>query len=346
MSKKRHTGLGRLIVVLAALLALAPLSAFAQRGEPAPAVAPEAECTFTIVEGARMDVWTLDADCSTTESIVLPHATTLDGNGHTIWAVPPTEGGQFLGAVVTNEPPVENARVTIYVENVQINATDLAGCQGGDNALRGVWLNGASGGVSDVTILGLNREGSGCQEGNAIDADNQGGAYTTNVRITNNTVLHWQKRGIVAWGEVRVWITDNYIGESANQEHLAANGIGVYYGATGLVQYNEVHGNEWLGEVDASASGILIYQAGTVQVMDNTINVGPDGANSDRGIGIVDTDNSWFIRNIINDNGADGPHGDVGIEADCDSTGNIYGANQISGFDTPTDICGERNQPV
>lgn len=339
MLKMKHTGLGRLIVVLAAIFALAPLSAFAQRGEPRPVEPPEVDCTFTEGVSGRIDVWMLNASCSTSESIVLPHATKLDGNGHTIWAVPPPEGGVFEGAVITNEPPVGNERVTIYVDNVKIKAADMAGCEGGDTSLRGVWLNGASGGVTNVTILGLNRFESGCQEGNGIDADNLGGSYFTNVTIANNTVLHWQKRGIVAQGSVRVKVLNNYIGESANQQFLAPNGIGVYYGATGLVQYNEVHGNEWFGEADASASGILIYQAGSVQVMDNKINVGPDGGNSDRGIGIVETNNSWFIRNIINDNGEDGPHGDIGIFADCASSANIFGANQITGFDTPTSIC-------
>lgn len=339
MPRTRHTGLGRLIVVLAALLALAPLSAFAQRGEPAPVAPPTAECTFDINEGQRMDVWTLNEDCSTTESIVLPHATELDGAGHTIWAVPPTEGGQFLGAVITNEAPVENERVTIYVDNVQINATDLAGCQSGDNALRGVWLNRASGWVTNVTIHGLNRFESGCQEGNGIDASNIDGTYYTNVTIANNTVLHWQKRGIVAQGMVRVGITDNFIGESSNQQYLASNGIGVYFGATGDVRNNNVHGNQWFGEADTEATGMLFFQAGTVRVLDNTINTNPPEGNSDIGIAIVDTDNSRFIRNIINDNGEDGPHGDIGILADCDSSDNVIGANRISGFDVPTDIC-------
>ena len=55
-------------------------------------------CTFTTSNSTM----TLDADCTTDTTIMVPNGFTLDGNGHKITAVDGSSGA-FAGAVVENE---------------------------------------------------------------------------------------------------------------------------------------------------------------------------------------------------------------------------------------------------
>src|SRR6266540_3206520 len=72
-------------------------------------------CTFT-TSAATM---TLDADCTTDQTILVQDGFTLDGAGHTITAVDPA-GGHFVGAVV------KNGGTTAHVTNLGVTASGLA----------------------------------------------------------------------------------------------------------------------------------------------------------------------------------------------------------------------------
>jgi parallel beta-helix repeat protein len=154
------------------------------------------------------------------------------------------------------------------------------------------------------------------------------------------------KTGIVANLNVDARITNNYVGVSSNENNLAPNSIQVGFGASAIVQNNNVHGSQWRGDSNYASAGILFYEAGSVEVNDNTLNYNPLEGNAEIGFYILNTDNSRFFRNILFDNGEDVRHPDeggvlydIGIYADCDSTGNVFAANQVNGFNTPTDIC-------
>lgn len=83
-------------------------------------------CTFTTV-GETM---TLNGDCTTDSTIVIPDGFTLDGAGHTITAVDPV-AGHFLGAVVRNG----GARAA--VTNLSVTASGLINvCDAGADRLR------------------------------------------------------------------------------------------------------------------------------------------------------------------------------------------------------------------
>src|SRR5215212_3908187 len=56
-----------------------------------------AQCTTTTTSKTM----TLNADCTTTSSIIVPNGLTFDGAGHTITAVDPA-GGHFVGGVIQN----------------------------------------------------------------------------------------------------------------------------------------------------------------------------------------------------------------------------------------------------
>jgi len=97
-------------VMLLVILLLAPLS--------------EATCTFTTV-GSTM---TLDGDCTTDATILVPNGFTLDGAGYTITAEDPS-GSHFLGAVVKNEGPfavVKNLSSTRTIWRTPATAGSIA----------------------------------------------------------------------------------------------------------------------------------------------------------------------------------------------------------------------------
>ena len=225
-----------------------------------------------IAGGCAFDVsgttWTLLADCTTDETILVPQGFTLDGAGHTITAVDPA-GSHFLGAVVKNGGTVAN------VTDVTITAAGLADvCDGGPDRLRGILLDGASGSITNTIVHGVRQGLSGCQEGNAIEVRNVVGSDPApgprlGVTVSDNTVADYQKNGITANGNVSATIERNSVEGEGPIGYIAQNGIQVGFGASALVQGNtEVSGNFYTG-ADV-ACGLLIFDAQGVRQSKNT----------------------------------------------------------------------------
>lgn len=300
---------------------------------PATPVQASTTCTFTVA-GATM---TLNCSCTTDASIVVPNGFTLDGAGYTITAVDPP-GGHFLGAVVRNGGGVA------HVKNLIVTTSGLKNiCDAGDNRLRGIMFDGASGSITHNQVLNINQGASGCQEGNAIEVRNApyDGTHpaTKAVEIAHNQIFNYQKTGIVANGDVAVDIKHNQIGSSATQANLAANTIQLGYGATGTVMHNNIDGNQWLGASNYAATAILIYQADNVNVSKNNV-----GGNSDVGI-YAFGNNGIYDNNRVFDEGVDGPHGDWGIGNW--GVGNVVTNNKVRGFDIPYDgVSGGKNKVI
>ena len=228
---------------------------------------PYLACSFT-TSGTTM---TLDADCTTDTTILVPHGFTLNGAGHTITAIDPS-GGHFLGAVVRNAGAIAN------VTNLSITTDDLADvCDGSgspDNRLRGILFDGAAGSITDNTVEEINQGASGCQEGNAIEVRNLpfDGTHpnTLAVTISGNTVAEYQKTGILANGDVTVIVDGNIASGLSPVPFIAQNGIQLGFGATGAVTDNAVDGN-WFTGANWTSAGILLFQASNVDVKENTI---------------------------------------------------------------------------
>jgi parallel beta-helix repeat protein len=288
-------------------------------------------CAFT-TKGATM---TLTASCNTDETIVIPNGMTLDGKNRTITATDPASG-HFVGAVVRNGGAVANVKNLVIDGNFTVNA-----CDAGNDRLRGIMFEGASGSITKNTVLGITQPSSGCQEGNAIEVRNApfDGTHpnTQTVDVSKNTVADWQKTGILANGDVNVSMTDNSISASADgPSYLAANSIQLGFGAIGDIEHNTLEGNQWCGASDDVATGILLYDSGAATVSHNTIT-----GNSDVGI-YVGSDNAVVDHNKVTDEGADcNQHGyDIGIgnygsDLPGDPTTNNVDHNTVSGFDTP-----------
>jgi hypothetical protein len=284
------------------------------------------DCSFTTI-GTTMK---LNADCATDATILVPDGFTLDGRGKIIMAVDPP-AGHFVGAVISN------AGTFAKVRKVIVDTSFLANlCDAGADRLRGIMFDGASGEISDNTVLNINQGASGCQEGNGIEVRNPpfDGTHpaTKIVEVLRNKVFDYQKTGIVANGDVDVTIRDNIVGASATQANLAANGIQVGFGGIASVRRNLVEGNTWLGfdpvTSEFSATAVLLFEASpTTEVRDNNINL--IGGNADTGIHIQ-ADSVTVRNNRVFDNGPDTSNpDDIGI----DNPGHLSGGvdNTITG---------------
>ncbi|QLH09288.1 hypothetical protein DSQ19_07225 [Candidatus Nitrosotenuis sp. DW1] len=293
-----------------------------------------ADCQFT----TKKTVMTLNNDCITDETILIPNGFTLDGKRHTITAVDPL-GGHFVGAVVKNQGTVA------HVTKLNIATSGLANvCDAGDDRLRGIMFEGASGSIMHNTILSLNQAASGCQEGNAIEVRNApfDGTHpgTLSVEIGHNKVSNYQKTGILANGDVTVDIHHNDVGSTATPQ-LAANSIQLGFGATGIVQNNKIDGNQWCGASDTVATAILIFGADNSVIRKNQI-----GGNSDIGI-YGSADNLTITGNNVFDSAtiADCNQFDYDIGIGNYGNNNSITKNTVSGFDTPFDgDVGEKNK--
>ena len=271
-------------------LAFAAIGLFAFASGPA-----EAACTFS-TSGSTM---TLTGDCTTDTTITIPNGFTLDGDGWTITAVDPA-GDHFHGGVV------ENAGTTANVVDLTIVGSALSNthCDGGADRLRGIFFDGASGSIIGNIVDDINQgAGSGCQEGNAIEARNPpfDGTHlgTKVVTISGNSITDYQKTGIVVNGDVDASIHSNVVTGISNTPAIAQNGIQVGFGATASAKRNTV-GNNWFGGTGWFSTGILIFEAQDVTVQGNTV--------TDNQVGVAIEAWAWFgpdandnkvIRNTI-----------------------------------------------
>lgn len=291
-------------------------------------------CTFTIT-GSTM---ALDGDCTTESTILVTDGMTLDGSGYTITAVDP-DGGSFIGAVV------ENGGATANVVHLNIATDSLsnacASTASPENRLRGIMFDGASGRIAHNTVDGINKGASGCQEGNGIEVRNApfNGTHpdTMAVEIEHNTVVNYQKTGIVANGDVDVDIHHNTIGESATQDNLAANSLQLGFGALGSVTHNSIDGNQWK-TCSAAATAILVYDASPTSVSNNNIR-----GNSDVGIYIgghpagVGSSGGVYDNNRVFDEGADLPTSCYDYGIGNWGADNVVTNNKVRGFEFPYD---------
>ena len=233
-------------------------------------------CTFTTV-GTTM---TLDGDCTTDTTIAIPNGYTLDGNGHTITAVDPS-GGHFKGGIV------ENAGSVAHVTDLGVATSGLGNvCDSGDDRLRGILFDGASGSITDSIVTDINQGASGCQEGNGIEVRNFPlTPNTVYVTIADNVITGYQKTGIVANGEVSVAVTGNMVVGAGPVPYIAQNGIQLGFGASGEVRGNDISGNYYGGcsNQEAAQTGCTPWVSGGLLLYDVDANSVQHSMNQYRG---------------------------------------------------------------
>lgn len=287
-------------------------------------------CVFTF-SGTTMN---LQNNCTTNETILIPNGFELRGFQRTITAIDPP-GGHFVGAVV------KNAGASASVTRLRVTTSGLDDvCDAGDDRLRGIMLDGASGRLSFNTVTNVNQGQSGCQEGNAIEVRNApfDGTHpgTKTVLVNENTIRDYQKTGIVANGDIDVNINHNRVGASSVANTIiAANSIQLAFGAIGQIRNNVIDGNQYCGPADDTfATAILLFAPSPgAQVVSNNI----DG-NSDVGI-YTDGENGLIDHNSVTDDSTIPDCNqfgyDIGIWNDGlnDGATNDVSYNTVRGFD-------------
>lgn len=190
-------------------------------------------------------------------------------------------------APVTGEVDATGCNIGVYFgpgATGTVNGADVHGAN-----YFGVMANGATVTVANSSIHDIGETPfNGAQHGVAIYL--RAGAIGT---ITGNTVSQYQKGGIVANDAgTTAEITANTVTGLMPVPFIAQNGIQLGYGATGSVKDNVVDGNSYSGS-GWTSSGILIFEAGSVHVLRNTV------ANNQSGIVIEAW--CWFMPSA-NDN--------------------------------------------
>src|SRR5438309_2172014 len=109
-------------------------------------VAPTNDLPCVFTPGTTM---ILLGDCTTFVTITIPDGATLDGNNHTITAMDPPGG--FQGPVVRNQAGGTVANVVNLGLTASLAST--FGCMDGDNRLRGILFDGASGSITNNTAI-------------------------------------------------------------------------------------------------------------------------------------------------------------------------------------------------
>jgi hypothetical protein len=227
-------------------------------------------CDFTTVRTTMR----LKADCTTNAPIFIPNGVTFDGQGHTITAVDPSDlppNNHFRGAVLTTTGAVA------HVKRVTITAAGLADvCDTGDDRLRGIFFNGASGSIRDVTIVGIHQtlptvcpEGSGIVVNKApFDDTHPAIAF---VEIDHVKVINMSRVGIQGLGDVSLKIRDSEIrGVPMSQIVPDQYGVFIAGGALGSIKGTTIR-QKWDRNVSPFAFGVYIEDASGVYVEENSI---------------------------------------------------------------------------
>lgn len=166
----------------------------------------------------------------------------------------------------------------------------------------------SSGGIHQVTVENMEREGSGSTFGLIAYGDSK-------VTFANNTIKGIERGGIGANGDggthpaPQVTIRNNIIVGSDNPNN-APNGIQIGYGATGRVMGNTIREAHYPGPV-WKASGILIFESDGVKIHGNTVR------DTDRAIAV----SAWgFYResadgNSITGNTISGSNGGIVVQS-------------------------------
>jgi hypothetical protein len=242
---------------------IASLIGLAASSSPAVAILPI--CDVAIVEDPLGNTLLLTQDCETNHTIVVPDGKTLDGNGHSIFAVDPVSG-DFSGAVVRNETTTPTG--IIHVTNLTITGQlSIDQCDAGTDRLRGILLSGVGGTVTNTHLFAI-RQGaaSGCQEGNAIEVRNffpdepLSSSSRTSVTVSDNEVRNYQKTGILVNGNVEAVVARNLVVGDGPIDFIAQNGVQIGFGATALVSANSISGNNYTPN-SFFACGIIVVDA-------------------------------------------------------------------------------------
>src|SRR3954451_25185610 len=230
------------------------------------------------------------------------------------------------------------------IKNVHLVGNLADGCSG---SLTGFQFNAAGGSLTHSSVAGIRYgTGSGCQSGNSVNIDNIGGANRIAVNLDDVQVTGFQKTGIRANGNVALRLTNSSVASSDLDLITASNSLQISRGARAYVADNTIAGNDWDGNADWNATGVLLYGAEDVTFTRNVVN----GTDTDVALDISEAAGftagrttlscNLFSRNAAADTTPSpataldiwntGVAADATLTAKIDATGNT-----VEGFATP-----------
>jgi nitrous oxidase accessory protein NosD len=146
--------------------------------------------------------------------------------------------GRPVAAAVTVRSPAT-------IDGIVVDATGhgIAGCDGTEPLLAGVYVRGVAARVSGTAVTGTRIPDAppGCANGVGILA--QGSGADPRVRFEGNTVDAYQRAGIVVQDGARAWIRENFVVGDGDTPGHAQAGIEVATGALARVEENVVRGH-------------------------------------------------------------------------------------------------------
>jgi parallel beta-helix repeat protein len=217
------------------------------------------------------------------------------------------------------------AHVNVSDLTIDGNNNQIAGCS---PDLVGVYYQNASGTMNYLVARNqaLSAALNGCQSGEGIFVESgygTGGSAT--VTVESSSVHSYQKNGITADGSATVaTISSNYVVGQGPTTGAAENGIQVSDGATGTIAGNRVVDDVY-SPGTAGASGILIYDSGSLSISSNTV------SNTQFGIVVYSDGTLPADDNTITGNRVSATHLDDGI--DLCSNGNVAHSNFVFSSD-------------
>ncbi len=283
---------------------------------------------------------TLTANCTTNTTLTMHDGWSLDGAGFTITAIDPPSGS-FTGPVLTNE--IVSGGATMNVTDVTIHGVLAPGCSG---SLFGIRFNGAAGSFTHSTVSDIRYgAGSGCQSGNSVDITNLGGPTRLNVNVDDVSVTGFQKTGIRANGNVSLRLTGSTVASSDLDFITASNSLQISRGARAYVTGNTIGGNDWDGNDQWSATGVLLYGAEDVTFIRNVVT----GTDTDFGLYVsqdatYQAGHTTLTCNLFERDAAPDPDAggldlwNTGVAADADLIAKVSATgNTVQGFATSYD---------
>jgi parallel beta-helix repeat protein len=194
--------------------------------------------------------------------------------------------------------------------------------------LMGIYYQNSSGTINHVVTRNqaLTTGLTGCQSGQGIFVES---GYsipgTADVTIQNSSVHGYQKNGITADGSgTTITISGNDVVGQGPTTGAAENGIQVSDGAVGSVFNNRVV-DDIYSPGEYGASGILVYDSGSLTIQSNTV------SNTQYGIVVYSDGDLDADDNTITSNHISATHIDDGI--DICSNGNTVKGNFVSASD-------------
>ncbi|MCZ2115101.1 MAG: right-handed parallel beta-helix repeat-containing protein, partial [Anaerolineae bacterium] len=233
--------------------------------------------TFCTIQAAIDDSDTVNGHTIQVSPGIYPEQVTINKSIHLVGA----GVGQSIIQAPATMPKSNNAdstivKVTGATVNAEITGFTITGPgpSGCGSILSGIFVrDGATAEIHHNMVADIRDTGqSGCQNGRAIMVGNLGFTTSGTADIHDNTIVGYQKTGIlVAYTGSYATVTDNIVQGAGKVGYIAMNGIDVGNGASADVTGNTVSGNWYTGATNWANAGIILYDGGASNIANNTV---------------------------------------------------------------------------